>query len=302
VSVFNEVSIVIRGGGDLGSGVAYRLARAGFPVMIAELECPTFVRRMVCFGEAVYSDSITIEGVTARLNPYPQPLSLMERGVGTSSSASADESSVHRQPERTPDEASLHTIAVIVDPTGAVLSQLRPAVVIDARMEKRNPGTTIDDAPLVIALGPGYTVGVDCHAVIETNRGHDLGRVIWQGSAEPDTGEPGVMGGHTHSRVLRAPAAGQVQAHYAIGDPVVQGAVIAEVAGQPVIAAFAGVLRGIIHPRVQVTAGMKIGDLDPRGERRHCFTISDKSLSIGGGALEAVLAAPQVRQKLSTLP
>ncbi|MDX2139320.1 MAG: selenium-dependent molybdenum cofactor biosynthesis protein YqeB [Chloroflexota bacterium] len=274
--------IMVRGGGDLGSGVAYRLARVGFPVVIAELECPTFVRRMVCFGEAVYSGSITIEGVTARLDPHAQPLSLIERGIGT------------------PHEASLQTIAVMIDPKGEALSRLRPTVVIDARMEKRNPGTTLDDAPLVIALGPGYTAGVDCHAVVETNRGHDLGRVLWQGSAEPDTGEPGVMGGHTHSRVLRAPAAGQVQAHYAIGDHVEQGAVIAEVGGQPVVAAFAGVLRGIIHPRVLVTPGMKIGDLDPRAQRRHCFTISDKSLAIGGGALEAVLSAPQVRELLET--
>jgi xanthine dehydrogenase accessory factor len=290
----------------LGSGAAYRLARAGFPVVVSELECPTFVRRRVCFGEAVYSGSITIEGVTARLNPHPQPLSLMERGVGTPNGAFA-EPDVMRTPHeasaedlslRTPRWASLQTIAVIIDPDGATLSRLRPTVVIDARMEKRNPGTTLNDAPLVIALGPGYTAGVDCHAVIETNRGHDLGRVIWQGSAEPDTGEPGVMGGHTHSRVLRAPAAGQVQAHYAIGDPVEQGAVIAEVGGQPVVSAFAGVLRGIIHPLVQVTPGMKIGDLDPRAERRHCFTISDKSLAIGGGVLEAVLAAAQVQQRL----
>ncbi len=268
---FANILIIARGGGDLGSGVIYRLHKAGFPVVLLERPTPTFVRRAVSFGEAVYSDAITVEGVTARL---------VQGLDGINAAMHAGE------------------VAVVVDPDGETLDALTATVVIDARMEKRNPGTTMDDAPLVIALGPGYTAGIDCHAVIETNRGHDLGRVIWQGPAAADTGEPGVMGGQTHSRVLRAPAAGHVRAHAAIGDTIQAGHAVAEVAGQPVRAAFTGVLRGIIHRQVMVTPGMKIGDLDPRCDRRACFTISDKALAVGGGALEAVLSAEAVRQRL----
>jgi xanthine dehydrogenase accessory factor len=181
-----------------------------------------------------------------------------------------------------------------------MLKVLDATVLIDARMEKRNLGTRIDEAPLVIGLGPGFTAGVDCHAVVETNRGHDLGRVLWEGSAEPDTGEPGVMIGQGRSRVLRAPVAGHVHAHRSIGDTIHGGEIIATVEGQPVIAAFTGVLRGIVHASVRVEPGMKIGDLDPRCEVKACFTISDKSLAVGGGVLEAVLAAPQMRRVLGS--
>jgi xanthine dehydrogenase accessory factor len=261
-SLFSHLCVIVRGGGDLGSGVIYRLARAGLPVIVLERDLPTFVRRAVCFGEAVFSETIKVEGVRAqRVRDVQEVDSLLTAGI----------------------------VPVVIDPGGEGIAYWKPQVVIDARMEKHNPGTTLHDAPLVIALGPGYTAGVDCHAVIETNRGHDLGRVIWQGSAESDTGEPGVMGGHTHSRVLRAPAAGHVRSAYPIGELVQAGDVIAQVAGQPIVAAFTGVLRGILHEQVAVTPGMKIGDLDPRAERRHCFTISDKSLAVGGGALEAVL-------------
>ena len=164
-------------------------------------------------------------------------------------------------------------------------------------MAKRNTGTHLDDAPLVVALGPGFTVGVDCHAVIETNRGHTLGRVLWHGSAEPDTGTPGELpgvGGKT-SRVLRAPIGGHVEPLAKIGDHVRAGDLLAVVRGPQgetgeVRAPFDGVLRGLIHPHVAVEAHMKIGDVDPRAAREHCFTVSDKSLAIGGGVLEAVLS------------
>jgi xanthine dehydrogenase accessory factor len=189
-------------------------------------------------------------------------------------------------------------IPVLIDPEGSALAVLQPVVVIDARMEKRNPGTRLSDAPLVLALGPGYSAGVDCHAVIETNRGHSLGRVIWQGSAEPDSGEPGSIGLKTHTRVLRAPADGHVRAHAAIGDVIGQGALIATVGSAELRAPFAGALRGLIHERVRVRTGMKIGDLDPRALPGHCFTLSDKALAVGGGVLEAVLSAPQVRARL----
>lgn len=267
-SLFSVLRVVVRGGGDLASGVIYRLVRAGFPVIVLELETPLLVRRTVAYGDAVFSSVRTVDGVTARLT------------------AGSDEALA---------VLSAGDVPVLIDPAGASLAVLQPAVLVDARMEKRNLGTTLNDAPLVIALGPGFTAGVDCHAVIETNRGHNLGRVYWQGMAEPDTGEPGAMAGHTHSRVLRAPADGYVIAHAEIGDSIHKGQIIAEVAGQPVIAAFDGVLRGLIHPRVPVHAGMKIGDLDPRAVREHCFTISDKSLAVGGGALQAVMESPLMR-------
>jgi xanthine dehydrogenase accessory factor len=169
-------------------------------------------------------------------------------------------------------------------------------------MEKVNPDTRLADAPLVVALGPGYTAGVDCHAVVETNRGHDLGRVIERGRAEPNTGEPGSVKNQTHSRVLRSPAAGHVRPLAQIGDMIETGQTIAIVADQPITAAFDGVLRGLIHERVDVWPGLKIGDLDPRARREHCFAISDKALAVGGGVLEAVLSAPQIRPYLRATP
>jgi xanthine dehydrogenase accessory factor len=165
----------------------------------------------------------------------------------------------------------------------------RPTAIIDARMAKRNIDTHRDQAPLVVALGPGFTAGVDCHAVIETMRGHRLGRVIWQGAAQPNTGTPGLVAGKGAERVLRAPVAGVVHWQAAIGDSVESGAVLGQVEGQPVVAPFAGVLRGLIAEGTAVSANLKIGDLDGRNDRNACFTISDKALAIGGGVLEAVL-------------
>ena len=185
-------------------------------------------------------------------------------------------------------------------------SHLAPAVVVDAIMAKRNTGTRLDDAPLVIALGPGFTAGEDCHAVIETNRGHWLGRVIHDGSAEADTGRPGAVTGvgERQSRVLRAPGAGYLVSHVEIGQQVAAGQAIAGLtspSGDQIIAPFSGVLRGIIHPSVPVTAGMKVGDLDPRGDRAHCFTISDKSLAIAGGVLEAILIHTKNRPRMTRI-
>lgn len=262
--------IVLRGGGDLASGAAFRLRRAGFPVIILELPRPIFVRRTVSYGEAVFTGATTVEGITARLTDLAGVDVVLQDG----------------------------DIPVLVDPEGQYLNALNPAALVDARMEKRPLDTRIDSAPLVIALGPGFTVGRDCHAVVETNRGHFLGRVYQTGSAEPDTGEPGIIGGQGQSRVLRAPAEGLVAAHAQIGDLIAQEQVIAEVGGLPITAAFPGVLRGVIHPTVPVTRGMKIGDLDPRAARDHCFTISDKSLAIGGGVLEALLASDSIRSRL----
>jgi xanthine dehydrogenase accessory factor len=204
-------------------------------------------------------------------------------------------------------------IPVLIDPQTHSLVQLRPRVVVDAIMAKRNTGTDLLAAPLVIALGPGFTVGVDCNAVVETNRGHNLGRVLWQGSAEPDTGIPGELPGVSGpklSRVLRAPVRGYVESTVEIGEHVAEGQAIAVMrspetgvetganggtgkakdAGAVIVAPFDGVLRGIVHPSVLVAQGVKIGDVDPRAAREHCFTVSDKALAIGGGVLEAILS------------
>lgn len=261
--LFHDVVILMRGGGDLATGVALRLKRAGFPLAVLELPRPLVVRRAVALASAVHQGSIEVEGV---------------RGVLASSVEAA--------------RALLwddHTVPVLVDPTGETLSAFAPTVLVDARMAKRNIDTRMDQAPLVVALGPGFEAGRDCHAVVETNRGHWLGRVYWQGSAEPDTGTPGVVAGHGAERVLRAPVAGTVRALTEIGQQVDAGQVVAEVEGVPVRAPFPGVVRGLIADGTQVPAGLKIGDIDPRGKREHCFTVSDKALAVGGGVLEAVL-------------
>ncbi|MCB9457160.1 MAG: EF2563 family selenium-dependent molybdenum hydroxylase system protein [Anaerolineaceae bacterium] len=269
--LFSRALVVVRGGGDLASGVIYRLRRAGFPVMVTELESPLLVRRTVSYGDAVYNRVVTVDGLTARL---------VDNRHDVASTLAAGE------------------IPVVVDPGLCLWPELRPVVIVDGRLAKVNLDTRITDAPLVIGLGPGFTVGADCHVVIETNRGHDLGRVIYQGSAAPDTGEPGQVKGQTHSRVLRASSAGHVRPAVRIGAQLEAGAVIANLNGEPVIAPFSGVLRGLIHEQVVVRAGMKIGDLDPRGDVKICYSISEKSLAVGGGVLEAVLAAPQVRSYL----
>ena len=180
-----------------------------------------------------------------------------------------------------------HTIPVLISPTLRIpRSAFR--ILIDARMAKRNIDTTIDQASLVIGLGPGFTAGQDCHAVIETKRGHSLGRVIWHGKPIPNTGTPGIIAGKGAERVLRAPGNGRIQWHFDIGDTITVGAVVGEVAGQAVIAPFDGVVRGLIAGGTAVTSGLKIGDIDARADRDACFTISDKALSIGGGVMEAI--------------
>jgi len=266
---FRHTLVLIKGAGDLASGVAYRLKRSGFPLMMTELPAPLLVRRAVAFGDAVYTGETTIEGITARR-------------VDTLSEA--------RQ------LAYTEKIPIIIDPQTTLLAA-GPQVLIDAIMAKTNTGTNLTDALLVIALGPGFTAGQDCHAVVETNRGHNLGRVITQGQAEANTGTPAVMKGYTANRVLRSPADGNVMPCAAIGERIRQGQLIATVAGHEIRAPFDGVLRGLVHSEVNVTADMKIGDLDPRGVVEHCFTISDKSLAVGGGVLEAILSSPISRRR-----
>jgi xanthine dehydrogenase accessory factor len=266
---------LIKGAGDLATGVALRLSRSGFAVVMTEIARPTVVRRAVAFAEAVYDGRTVVEGVEGVKVDDPGRIeAVMRQGA----------------------------IAVVVDPEGAVLHEVRPSLLVDAIMAKRNLGTSIADAPAVIALGPGFLAGRDAHAVIETNRGHTLGRVITHGEALPDTGVPGEVGGHTEERLLRAPAAGVFQSSLHIGDRVVAGQIVGHVGDVPVCSRLGGVLRGLLHPGLEVTPGFKLGDVDPRAAREHCFTASDKALAVAGGVLEAACALlGGVRHRAATL-
>ncbi len=254
--------VLIRGAGDLASGIALRLHRSGFDVVMTEIERPTAVRRTVAFCEAVVNGKQTVEDVTAvRAERWEEALLDLERGL----------------------------IPVLVDPECACREQLQPDVLVDAILAKRNLGTRITDAPIVIGVGPGFTAGEDCHAVVETMRGHTLGRVYYTGSALPNTAIPGLIGGFAGERVLRAPADGAFRSVKKIGDPVKAGDVAGFVSGEPMRCNIDGVLRGLIADGVTVTKGLKSGDVDPRGERGYCDLVSDKALAVAGGVLEAIL-------------
>ena len=253
--------MVIRGGGDLATGVAVRLFRAGFPVMILEVDHPTVIRLPVSFARAVYEGKAIVEGIEAVL------ISSWEKAE---------------------DTIKKGKITVLIDPEGSCIKKLSPIILVDAILAKRNLGTRIDQAPLVIGLGPGFTAGEDVDVVVETKRGHNLGRLYYQGQAAPDTGIPGEVGGESKRRLLRAPAEGKIIPLHRIGNLVKSGEVIAEVEGVPLKTEISGVLRGLIYPQSWVTKGMKVGDIDPRGIRDYCFTISDKARSLGGAVLEAI--------------
>lgn len=252
--------LLLRGGGDLASGVALRLHHAGFDTIITELPEPLAVRRAVSFSEAVYEGVWTVEDVTAR-----------------------------RVQTRTEVFACLarREIPVLVDPDLEIIPSLGLGIsaLIDARLLKQTAPSLRENYPLVIGLGPGFIAGENCHAVIETQRGHTLGRVYWHGAASPDSGQPE----GDPRRVLRAPRDGIVSGCAQIGDHLEAGEMIAQVQGEAIRAPFAGVLRGLIRPGLRVKQGLKIGDLDPRDQRAYCFLVSDKALAIGGGVLEALL-------------
>lgn len=254
---------VLRGGGDLATGVAWRLTRAGWPVVVLELPEPLTIRRTVALSTAVADGEVRVQGMRGVLVTSPQEA----------------EAAVARG-----------DVAVMVAPELAALRSLRPDVLVDARLAKRNIDTSAADAGLVIGLGPGFTAGFDCHAVVETMRGHRLGRVIWSGSAQPDTGSPAELGGRSADRVLRAPTSGVVVWHVDIGDLVGEGQLLGKVGSTNISAPFDGVLRGAIRSGTTVPVGLKIGDVDPRGDSSACWEISDKALAVGGGVLEAVLA------------
>jgi xanthine dehydrogenase accessory factor len=262
--------VLIRGGGDLASGVALRLHRSRMRVIISELPQPLAVRRSVSFAEAIYTGNISVEGIVARRVNNPADTQLATRILAEG------------------------RIPVLIDPDGDAIGHFRPSVVVDARMLKHNLKRDPRPIKLLIGLGPGFMAGVNCDAAVETNRGISMGRVIWKGSAEANTFVPEALAGHCASRVLRAPADGVVVAHAKIGDHLEPGQLAAEVAGQPVKAAFKGVLRGLIHPGLSVKKNDKIGDLDPRDDPRACCQVSDKSLAVGGGVLEAILSSFRV--------
>jgi xanthine dehydrogenase accessory factor len=264
--------ILVRGGGDLASGVVLRLHRAGLKVLVTELPQPLAVRRAVSFAEAVYEGQIAVEGVTGRLMEREQVRAALEAG----------------------------DIPVSVDPDASILTDFPIPIVIDARLTKQPPSPLPVDVPLHIGLGPGFHAGRNCHAVIETRRSHTLGRVFWSGTPQPDSGQPE----GDPRRVLRAPADGILVGYAKIGDFLEENTLIAEVQSKIVIrkskivSPFRGVLRGLLHPGLQVTAGLKIGDVDPRNNREACFLVSDKALAIGGGVLEAILSREEIRANL----
>jgi xanthine dehydrogenase accessory factor len=257
----NKKLAVIRGGGDLATGIIYRLWKVGFEVLCLETEKPTVVRRTVAVATAVFNGNVIIEDMQAILVPSANDLIKSAEGV-----------------------------SVLIDPEGEAIEILRPDVVIDAIMAKRATGTNRGMAPIVIAIGPGFKAPEDVDAVIETKRGHWLGRVIRKGAAIPNTGVPGMIRGYTTERLLRAPTDGYLEPIRQIGDEVEVGDVLAKVSGMPVVAQIEGVLRGLIHPSVPVHKGMKIGDVDPRGTVSHCYSITDKALSIAGGVLEVIMS------------
>lgn len=258
----SPAKVIIKGAGDLATGVAHRLWYAGFDIIMLELPQPLVVRRTVAFASAVYEKSVEIEGVKGRL-------------AHTVSETEA----ILRERE----------IAVLIDPQGELVQQSRPGVLIDAVMAKRNCGTKINDAPIVIGLGPGFVAGEDVHAVVETKRGHDLGKVFYTGHAAENTGVPEEVSGVGVERLIRAPASGSVKLLKKIGDIIEKGETVAFVGDVPVVAETSGLLRGMIFPGLEVKEGLKMGDIDPRGGQINYCAISDKARSLGGAVLEAIL-------------
>lgn len=296
--------IICRGAGDLATGIIHRLHRAGHRVIAFETDYPAAIRRQVSFCEAVYDGSAAVEGVTARLVPA---LTDAETDTETYSGIN-DTPAAHIASEKWDSsviEAVLEAgeVPLLIDPKGESIALLKPDVVVDAIIAKKNLGTTIDMAPLVIGVGPGFTAGQDVHLVIESMRGHNLARIITDGMAQPNTGVPGNIAGFTSERVIHAPAAGYIHDVRKIGDIVQKGDEIARIYPDkesydnalseyvPVNATITGIIRGLIREGYYFKEGFKIADIDPReSELSNCFTISDKARSIAGSVLEAVSA------------
>ncbi len=257
-----NIRVVVRGGGDMGTGVAHRLYKSGFCVTVLEIEQPVVIRRKVAFAQAVFDGQVVVENVKA------------VKAAGS------------REIE---DIVMAGAVPVLVDPNCTVLQDSGSDVFIDATLSKKNTGVHRDMAPITIALGPGFKAGEDVDAVIETNRGHALGKVIYEGYAEPNTGVPEAVKGYTEERVLRAPCDGIVRNAVEIGNVIRKSDVVCCVDKTQVLAAINGVLRGVIREGMQVKRGLKIGDIDPRGVKEYCCLISDKARAVAGGVLEAIL-------------
>ena len=262
--------VLIRGAGEMATGVAQRLYKSGFRVCLIEKSTPLAVRRKVAYSEAVYDGFQTVEEVTAVRVDDPKQIA----SVWTS-----------------------NKIPLLVDPENKTRNVFIPHVLVDAILAKKNLGTRVTDAPLVIGLGPGFCAPMDVHVVIETNRGHNLGRLISEGEAAANTGIPGVIGGYTAERVFRAPCDGIFKTGKEIGDTVSKGEIVARVDGESIEAKIGGVIRGLLRNGSEVTKGLKAGDIDPRGEKTYCFTISEKARAIGGSVLEAILSELPKRTK-----
>lgn len=263
--------VLLRGGGDLATGVAARLYRSGFYVVVLEIAMPLAVRRLVALAEAVYAGEVVIEDLRGQKVEDPAAArKVLKKG----------------------------NIPVLVDPHADSRKDLQPIALVDGRMRKASPEIGMEAAPFIVGLGPGFTAGLDCHAVVETNRGHNLGRVYWEGNAEADTNIPERVAHYDTNRVLRAPNSGIFEGRISLGSIVRQGDVVATVDAVPLEAPFDGALRGLLHSGLHVEAGMKVGDLDPRGQLSFCYQISDKALSVGGGVLEAILSRPEIRAHL----
>ena len=254
--------IIVRGAGDIATGTIALLSRCGFRVIALETAKPTTIRRMAALSEAVFQGCATVEDVTAVLAEEDGAKRIMDEGK----------------------------VSIIIDPEMKLLETFKPAAVVDGILAKRNIGFSIDCAPVTIALGPGFTAGVDCYAVIETNRGHDLGKIIYEGAAEPNTGTPGVVAGYGKERVIHAPVGGKLKILHDIGSVVEKGEVIAEISGTPVPATLTGLVRGMLRDGFDVPKGLKMADIDPRTEEyKNCFTISDKARCIAAGVLGALM-------------
>lgn len=264
--MIHRLIIGIKGAGEMASAIAWRLYMANIRrIFMMEIPYPTAIRREVCFCEAIHEGSQTVEGVEAIRSDNAEDIRMAwDNGK----------------------------IAVIDDPQWSAINEIRPDVVADAILAKKNTGTCKDEAQLVIGLGPGFVAGDDVHFVIETNRGHNMGRIITSGSAEPDTGVPGAIRGFSKERMLRAPVSGIFQAERAIGDIVKKGEVVGTVEGVEIEAKVNGVIRGIMRSGIRITKNFKLGDIDPRGDAGYCYTISDKARAVAGSVLEAVLRVP----------
>ena len=255
--------VIVRGGGDIATGTIQKLHRAGFPVLVLETAQPSAIRRQVALSEAVYEGIAKVEDISAVLVCNWDDAKLL---------------------------IALGQVPIMVDPHCTVLDQVKPLALVDAILAKRNLGTNRQMAGITVALGPGFTAGEDVDVVIETMRGHDLGRLILTGTALPNTGTPGLIAGAAGERVIHAPSTGVMHNIKTIGDPVRQGEIIARIDDEPVLATLDGIIRGLIRDGFAVTKGLKIADIDPRESELHnCFTISDKARCIGGSVLEAVM-------------